>query len=382
MPHPKHVVAFLYVWLMVGFSTGTLVLLGPTGWVTGFVRERGWSAGSEDHLMWGVILCFVAGSFLLALLATRFLLQYRARASKTGVLLAVTGVAGVALWGWMDPAVYAGAAGGGVAETVTLESGARFVFGAYPDAERLAELKREGVTGVISLQHPAVVPFEPEGIQKEKVWTEALGITFVHAPMLPWVSANEKALETIREIVDRGEGTWYVHCGLGRDRVNVVRRMIESMEEARLVRSEPPRALGWEDRVAERLGPMERGAPVELAPDVWLVPFPNEHEFFGHMLAGQVAHVVLLLDPADEKEAGWIEEATALFDRYELPYTRKPLDPRHEDAARRIAREVSGLPRPLTVVAPFTEPMGDTRVADAFAEAWEGLASMARAAGR
>src|SRR5947207_1670558 len=33
---------FCYVWLMVGFFTGTLVLVGPAGWLANALRARGW----------------------------------------------------------------------------------------------------------------------------------------------------------------------------------------------------------------------------------------------------------------------------------------------------------------------------------------------------
>lgn len=370
-PTPVQLLLFAYVWLMVGFATGTLVLLGPARWVTSAIA----APGAERAAMLLVILLYVAGSFLVALYCTRALiLRQSSRPVRGLVVAAVTGSAALALWGWRNPAVYAAVAGGEAAEErMVLESGSQFLFGPYPDRERLAELKAEGVTAVVSLQHPAVVPFEPEGIAREKEWTRELGIEFIHAPMLPWVSDNEASLERIRELVRAGDGgTYYVHCGLGRDRVSVVQRVIERMGGVVVSADGTEEALTWADRDAEGLGDLERGPPIELDRGVWLVPYPNEHEMFGHMLAGQVEHVLLLLDAGDPEQAAWLEEARRLLSEYDVPHTARPLAAGDAAGAAAAAAAAQSLPRPLTVVVPFTAAERNTAVADAFRAAWVG----------
>lgn len=370
---PRNFTLFLYVWLMVGFASGTLVLLGPARWLTALARRLGAGQRGEDLAMWALIALFVAASFLAAIWLTRFVCAYRARAHKLGVMLLVTGAAAVALWGWMNPALYAEAAGGGGSEdVVAMDSGARFVFGAYPDRSRLEELKRQGVAGVISLQHPAVVPFEPEGIERGREWTSELGIRFIHAPMLPWVSDNESSLEKIRTIAREETGLFYVHCGLGRDRVNVVQQVLKGMGARDLRAEETVDALTWADREAEGLGNMERGAPIRLDEDVWMVPFPNEHEMFGHMLGGQVAHAALLLDPADSVQAAWLEEAGRRFDDYGLSWSSIAVGGDAGATAERAAAAADTLPRPLTLVVPATPPERDTATAAAVRRVWRG----------
>lgn len=374
----KGTLVFLYLWLMVGFAAGTLVLVGPVRWLTEGVRAQEWGQGVEDVLMMGVIGAYVVLSFFLAVYVTRLLLTYRARAFKTGVVAGVTLAALVALWGWSNPAVYAAVGGGGTSEyAVAMESGAHFIFGAYPDRERLEELQSQGVAAVVSLQHPAVVPFERQGIASEKEAAADLGVEFIHAPMLPWVSDNAASLQIIGRLAETGQGTYYVHCGLGRDRVNVVRQMLEGMGgDVRLAAGEVERkALTWGDREAEGLGIMERGAPLEIAPTVWVVPYPNGSEFFGHLLAGQVAHVLLVLDEEDVEQKRWLEEARERFDTYAVSYTHRPLDPGDAEAARALALEARSLPRPLTVIVPSTRLEGDVAVADAFREAWKAVGS-------
>jgi protein tyrosine phosphatase (PTP) superfamily phosphohydrolase (DUF442 family) len=367
-PSGKQVFGFLYVWLMVGFAAGTLVLVAPVRWITDFAHGHGWSQGTEDVIMMGVIGLYLAASLAITIALTRLLFQYRARAFKYGLIVGVTGMAGSALWGWSNPAIYATMAGGMDGESVETESGVVFLFGPYPSRERLEELKAEGISGVISLQHPAVVPFEPEGIQKERAWTEELGLRFIHAPMLPWVSDNRAALETIGRVATEGVGRFYVHCGLGRDRVNVVKHMLERMG-VKTEGTQLAQAMGWQERVDQGMKKMARGEAERIGTRVWLVPSPNEHEIFGNMLAGQAGLVVLLLDPARDSVA--LAQMTRLFDEYAVEYERRPLSADDVITAQQIVQEIRREQRPVTVVAPSTRPHDGAEIADLFLEAWK-----------
>lgn len=372
-PRGRFVLTFLFVWLMVGFAMGTLVLVGAAPWLTGAMRGAGWSQGAENAAMWAVIGLYVAVSFVAALALARWIGRSERALVRAGVPIAATLLAAGALWGWMNPSVYARAAGseGGRVET---RSGAEFVFGPYPDRPKLEELKARGFTAVVSLQHPAVVPFEPQGIKAEREAADELGIPLIHAPMLPWVAENETSLDKIRELARDGEGRYYVHCGLGRDRVNVVRRMLERDGAARLAdegEAEKPRYFGVRER------PLERGWHEELARDVWLVPYPNEHEFFGNMFAGQVASVALLLDPDDREQGPWVEHTRFLMDKYAIPLTELPLPASALERAPQVARRVADLPRPVVVIVPYAHPRPDTAVANAFERAFAALPGLA-----
>src|SRR5205085_11387192 len=127
-----------------------------------------------------------------------------------GIPTACTLAALLSLYAWMNPGrMLAAMAGGTPGGSLATASGAHFIFGAYPDEATLRELKRQGVTAVISLQHPAVVPFEPASIEAEKKASARVGLEFIHAPMLPWVSDNRAALEQIRCIAAPGRRVYY-----------------------------------------------------------------------------------------------------------------------------------------------------------------------------
>lgn len=359
---------FCYVWLMLGFFSGTLLLVGPVRWITSTLRSGGYRQATEDAVMLGVIVLFVVLSAACAWLAARWMSRCPSRPRRLALPIVLTIAAGAALYAWTNPAVMASAAGGisGSVET----GNAEFVFGPYPDRRKLESLKREGYTAVVSLQHPAVLPFEPPGIAEETRAAAEIGLTFIHAPMLPWISDNEASLDRIRRLARDGEGRYYVHCGLGRDRANVVKRMLER-EGAAVAAGEGFRAPGtFATRLAEGHAAMERGHLHRLDDGVWLIPYPNRHELFGNMLSGQVGHVVLLLEANRGDERAWLDEARRLFADHGVPFTERPLADGDVDHATAIVRESVALARPLVFVAPFTPPREPAGVADALLESW------------
>lgn len=361
---------FAYVWLMLGFASGTALLVGPVRWITSYLRDGDFTQATEDLVMIGVIVLFVLLSALAAWLLVAWMRRRTSRPARLAVPVMLTIAAAVALYGWTNPAVMASAAGG-VGGRVTVGGDAEFVFGPYPDRNRLEELKREGFTAVVSLQHPAVLPFEPPGIAEELRATKEIGLTFIHAPMLPWISDNDESLEKIRRLSREGEGRYYVHCGLGRDRANVVKRMLER-EGAAVAAGEGYKSAGtFESRMAEGNPPMERGLLQKLDEDVWLIPYPNKHEMFGNMLSGQVAHVLVLLDETREPERGWVAEARARFTEFGVPHTVTLLPPGDDTRAREIVRDARSLPRPLVIIVPFTAPHANAAVAETLIKAWK-----------
>lgn len=366
---------FIYVWLMVGFATGTATLVGPVRWITSTLRASSWRE-RENVVMILVILAYVAGSFFLSRWLVGCMRRARTNAFRYSVPAIATVAAGMSLWGWMNPAVYAQAAGSaGPRQELSIPGGGQFVFGPYPDRARLAELKKQGFVGVVSLQHPAVLPFEPKGIAREKQNAAELGLKFINAPMLPWVSSNEESLATIKTLArSKSAGRYYIHCGLGRDRTNVVRRMLERMGAAVTATSDTPQGLTFEARRAVLGDKMERGQFRQLEDGVWLIPFPNEHELYGTMLAGQAAHVLLLLDPADPQQAAWLQEARTQFEQHGIAWSQRTLRGGDLREAEKIAAAVAGLPHPVAVVVPFMRPQPNSQVGDTLLLAYGGMA--------
>ena len=158
----KHVAVVLFFWLTTGFLLGTGTLLGPVRWTASHARSVGWSQTGENAAIVGIIAAFICVSGLLAFRLARVVSRARGRLVRWGWPLAVSLAAAAMLHLWLTPSLLSGSSGG------VTEAGPRFTFGPYPDEKRLRELEAEGYTAVISLLHPAVVPFEPILIADEE----------------------------------------------------------------------------------------------------------------------------------------------------------------------------------------------------------------------
>jgi hypothetical protein len=369
------------MWLLVGLILGTAVLIGPVRLLTEGMGEAGWEQRSQDHVLIVVILLYLALSLVLTRYVVGVMLRARNRNTRWAIATVFTVIGAVTAWQWSNPAnLLASIAGGGDAGTFSAAGGAEFVFGAYPDEDKLRELQLRGVTSVISLQHPGVI-VEREGISAERDATEKLGLTLIQAPMLPWVSDNAVSLQKLRLIARRGKGKFYVHCGLGRDRVNVAKRVIEAEGTRVSVASDLIAATDFADRTS----PFERGSLLQIDKGKWVIPYPNEHEMFGFLLGGQAGHVISLLDTTDEEYAEWQTIMRRHLSEHRVPFTAMPLKIGDRRRAREIARAIRGMPGKVTIVAPDTptpegKEQGRSEVAAAVVRAYGRIAPKSPAA--
>ena len=363
------------MWLLVGLVLGTAVLVGPVRLITEGMGRAGWEQSSQDHVLIVVILLYLAFSLLLTRWIVGIMFRARNRNTRWAIAALFTLLGAGTAWEWSNPAkLLAGIAGGGDGGSYNVAGGAEFLFGAYPDDAKLESLKKAGVTAIISLQHPGVV-IEREGISAERDATKKLGLQFIQAPMLPWVSDNEESLQKLREIARKGKGKYFVHCGLGRDRVNVAKRIIEAEGSKIALSADVKTATGF----ADRPDPFERGSLAHLEPGKWLIPYPNKHEMFGFILGGQSGAVVSLLDATDPEQAAWNAEMEKLLKEYSIPFIMRPLPQNDVARATGIAKEVRAMPGMVTVIAPQTpnedgKPRTHTQAALGFITAYGQIA--------
>ena len=346
---------FAFAWLMIGLFTGTIVLVVLVRWLLNLLQLWGMGQTAQNRTLMSVIVLFIIGSFMLTRYVVRRLYRIESprRRRITVASLLIPGV--LSLWAWSNPTRVLASMAGGQRSSVTLAGGPEFIFGAYPDADQLLKLKQQGVATVVSLQHPAVL-VELQGIRQERENAKRLGLKFVQVPMLPWVSDNTDALATIRQLALTGHGKYYVHCGLGRDRVNIAKRVIESLQtpaHATVVASSGLiQATGFDSRESGK--PFQRGKLIKIASDVWMIPFPNAQELYGYILQGRPGHVFLLLDPRDTLQQRWRAAAEKQMRAYAVPFTVVPFSPSDTARAQEVAATIQREKPPVTIIVPAT----------------------------
>lgn len=309
----RRIALLLSFWLFIGFAMGTVLLLFPVRWWANLSRANGWEHSTESIGVAVIILTLVLLSFALAYRAMLAFVRSDRPLVRAGLVLVTMGTAGMAYGLWVTPSLMKGS----MAAEQT--AGAHFTFGPFPDAARLATLKAEGYTGVISLLHPAVVPFEPQLIAKERKEASAAGIELIHLPMLPWVSENTESLDKLRAIAVANQGRYYIHCYLGADRVNVARRIIEQASAAGVVIEGAGAATRRTLEGKLREG-FERGPIFRLEEGLYLTPYPTDGEFLSYILSGEVKNVVALLDSRNAEEKVRIDYERKLLASHSLPF--------------------------------------------------------------
>ena len=352
-PRALFLLRFAFLWLCTGVVLGTFTLLGPVRWVAVRVRQGGGSQAAEDWSVRVVIALFVVASFFVARWLTRVSGDGATRRAKLFVPVAAALASVVTLALWLNPAW--------VARHGTLHRapGEQFSFGPYPTEDDLRSIKADGYTAVVSLLSNAV-PFEPKLQADEEAAARRVGIRVIHLPMLPWVSQNSQALDGLRALARGGRGPYYVHCYLGKDRVNVARRALAAMGIGGDTTADARQLAG--------LRAMERGEVVRLDRGLYLTPMPTDEEYFGYVIAGSVKTVVTLLDPASRDDAPFVAKERQLAAKYgfRLEVVPLPAAPWLPDSALAVARRIRALPRPLVVHAFLTRSPPSEGVLQAF----------------
>jgi hypothetical protein len=349
---------FGYAWLMIGLFTGTIVLVVFVRGIISTLHGFGLGDTAESRVLVAVMLAFIIASFLLTRSVVKRLYRTQSVRVRRVALGALVVPGALSMWAWSNPTKLLARIAGSESSRVAMLGGPEFIFGPYPDAARLAELKKQGVTTVISLQHPSVL-VEMQGIRDETENTAKLGLALIHAPMLPWVSDNEASLDKIREIARTGHGKYYVHCGLGRDRVNVVKRVIQSMSGNEQVQLANARDLRQAKGLEQRTEPFQNGRLFQLKPGIWLVPIPNKAEL-SDILFGAEGRVLLVLDPRDSAQHAWSEEAEHQLRSYVIPFAEIPFSESDAADGERVAllsNRIQSERGRVTVVVPRT-PFG------------------------
>lgn len=325
------------IWLFLGFAFGAAILLGPLRLWVNFIRDNKFSSATENA---GVVLMMTL-LVLLSFLFSLKLFQWQRLSDHSWAAFAVIGfpalAAGIAIWLFMNPDI--------INNTEANENvSAKFTLGSYPTADKIEELKKQGYTCIISLLHPAVVPFEPKLMKEEEEATSKAGIQLIEAPMLPWIGDNDASLKKIEDIIKTGKGKYYVHCYLGKDRVNVVKNLITKLTGS--VSNENPESA----RTFESQRSFERGDIYRLDSAVYMTPYPTDEEFLSFFQAGNIRSVINIMDSTQEDAKPWIAKETKALQTNGTHFIQIPVNESStEKDMLPILRAIDSLPKPLVI---------------------------------
>lgn len=349
----RNIIYFLSVWLLVGFTIGFSTLMGPVSWI----RSNNFESNIEGMLVRITIIIFIVITFLCAAFLVDIIDKTKKNHVKYGIPTIWIIFAISVLWLSINPALFEVSD-----ETHTQEETSQFVkftFGEYPDEYKLNELKKQGFTSIVSLLHPAVVPFEPKLIEEEKINVESVGLEFIHIPMVPWVSENTDAVLELKELAIKGTGKYYVHCYLGKDRIRLAKTVIQN--------NLPIIVEDINEKKSIRLkSTFERGEVIELDENLFVIPYPTDDEFL--YIISDAKYFLSLLNPLDIEDLQRINEEKIIMERYNIPYENIPVtkSPFDSYAVYEASKKAKILPKPLFVHSFFS----NNSVTDSFVQAY------------
>lgn len=310
----------------LGVGGGIFFLLFAVVPIEQVFTDRGWSQFKIDHAMKYFVVGWVVFGFVVSFLyyffivkKNRWLLTWLLAASS--IMLTVAG-----LYYFLNT-------GSGIVQASQGEvvEGERFTFGPYPEKDDLISLKERGYDGVITLLNPTL-PIEKPLLDQEVKFAEDADLEVYSLPMLPWVGDNTKSIEKVKELIAQDDKKYYVHCYLGRHRVDVVKQVIN--EE-----------LGDELYELRFLQPttLERGS-LFYFPDqsILMGPYPTEEEWFTRIKRGEVEEVVSLLN--DKQDSEWLAKEQKTISELQMKYTHMPLKEEPTlDEIRKVAEYVQSV---------------------------------------
>ncbi|OZI11145.1 hypothetical protein CEW92_13180 [Bacillaceae bacterium SAS-127] len=288
-----------------GVGGGILFLLFAVVPIEQWYVDRGWSQYKIDNIMKYYVIGWVVFGFLVSFLYYRYIVKMKRYKWAYTLVISSILLCCVSFYYFMNT-------GNGVIQGSQgeVEKGERFTFGPYPEENDLAALKEEGYDGVITLLNPTL-PIEKPLLDKEKKNAKNVDIELHSIPMLPWVGNNSDSIKTVKQLIKQDDKKYYVHCYLGKHRVDVIKQVInQELDETYKVNFMQPTTF-------------ERGNLYHAnKQNILFGPFPTDEEWFTRIKRAEVKEVVSLLRPNQTK---WLDQEKHVTKEMQIQFTHIPI---------------------------------------------------------
>lgn len=288
----------------LGVGGGIFFLLFAVVPIEEWYVQRGWSQFKIDDVMSYYVVGWVVFGFIASFVYYYICLKKDRWIISTLLCLASIGlcIAGLNYFLNTGSAVVQASQG-------DVDVGERFTFGPYPEKETLQQLKDQGYDGIIALLSPTIGIEQPLLVKEQKAGAE-VGIEILSMPMLPWVGDNTETLNSIQELAGKDGKRYYVHCYLGRHRVDVVKQLVNEVAGEK-----------YELLVLQSTS-FERGNLFyDSQNEVLIGPAPTDEEWFTRIRRGEVKEIVSLIDTQENFK----EESKKVANEMNMVFTHKPL---------------------------------------------------------
>ena len=163
--------------------------------------------------------------------------------------------------------------------------------------------------------------------------------------MLPCISENKESLEKIAELAKSKNSKYYIHCYLGRDRVHMVKMVIQKHNAA------ADSDVVVAGRKIEDITFFERGDIYKFSGEVYLTPYPTDEEFISFVLTGNFKSIVSLLDSNNAEDAVLIEKEKNItkMSPVELIFLSLPAECEDESLYTKATEAIKVAPRPVLI---------------------------------
>lgn len=349
----KNIALFVFIWLTSGFALGFLVLLGPLRWVVDFAKNHNYRENIQDGFVKLVIIAFVIVSFIIARRLTALTINTGSKMTKALIPVLCLVCSAFALHQLLNPKLLSSFLN---RHQDVLNQ--QFEFGAYPDVDELRKLKDNGFTNIVTLLHPAVTPFEPVLLGDEERNCKEVGLNLIQVPMLPWISDNADASAKIKDIATHPKGKYYIHCYLGKDRINIFKRLMSGYNP-----SITSVGVQSKSRSLDSISRFERGPITKLSNGVYFTPYPTDEEYTGFIIGAGVQTVVSLMDPLDAEQKPRIEAEKKILSTYNIRFeNRTIITPDQMKQIDELKEEIKRLPKPILIHRFFSDRPDDVAI--------------------